>query len=53
MKNRMYLESFLSWFESRMASSFTETNHTAKVGYPFYVLKHELGENWSLYHRII
>jgi len=22
-------------------------------GYQVYVLKHELGENWSLYHKII
>jgi hypothetical protein len=28
MKNRMDLDSFLSWFERRMASSLTETNHT-------------------------
>ncbi|ALI36297.1 hypothetical protein NMY3_02096 [Candidatus Nitrosocosmicus oleophilus] len=53
MKNRMDLESFLSWFETRMASSLTETNHTLQDGYQVYVLKHELGENWSLYHKII
>ncbi len=53
MKNRMDLESFLSWFETRMTSSLTETNHTMQDGYHVYVLKHELGENWSLYHKII
>ena len=53
MKNRMDLESFLSWFETRMASSLTETNHTMQDGYHVYILKHELGENWSLYHKII
>ena len=53
MKNRMDLESFLSWFETRMASSLTETNPTVQAGYRIYVLKHELGENWSLYHKII
>jgi hypothetical protein len=53
MKNRMDLDSFLSWFERRMASSLTETNHTIQDGYHVYVLKHELGENWSLYHKIV
>lgn len=53
MKNRMDLDSFLSWFERRMASSLTETNHTLQDGYHVYVLKHELGKNWSLYHKII
>lgn len=52
MKNRMDLESFLSWFETRMASSLTETNQTMQDGYHVYILKHELGENWSLYHKI-
>jgi len=53
MKNKMDLDSFLSWFETRMASSLTETNHTIQDGYHVYVLKHELGENWSLYHKIV
>jgi hypothetical protein len=53
MKNRMDLDSFLSWFETRMTSSLTETNHTIQDGYHVYVLKHELGENWSLYHKIV
>jgi hypothetical protein len=53
MKNKMDLDSFLSWFETRMTSSLTETNHTIQDGYHVYVLKHELGENWSLYHKIV
>ncbi|HET6588930.1 MAG TPA: hypothetical protein VFG45_02075 [Candidatus Nitrosocosmicus sp.] len=53
MKNRMDLDSFLSWFETRMTSSLTETNHTIQDGCHIYVLKHELGENWSLYHKIV
>lgn len=44
MKNRMDLESFLSWFETRMASSLAETNHTVQNGYHIYVLKHNLGK---------
>jgi hypothetical protein len=53
MKNRMDLDSFLSWFETRMNSSLTETNHSIQNGFHAYVLKHELGENWSLYHKIV
>src|SRR6478735_8551357 len=53
MKNRMDLESFLSWFETRMDSSLTEINHSIQNGFHVYILKHELGENWSLYHKII
>ena len=53
MKNKMDLDSFLSWFETRMNSSLTETNHSIQNGFHVYVLRHELGENWSLYHKII
>ena len=53
MKNRMDIDSFLSWFETRMNSSSTETNHSIQNGFNVYVLKHELGENWSLYHKIV
>ncbi|MDQ4073631.1 MAG: hypothetical protein M3162_04920 [Thermoproteota archaeon] len=53
MKNRMDLDSFLSWFEIRMTSSLTETNHSIQDGYHVYILRHELGHNWSLYHKVI
>jgi hypothetical protein len=53
MKNKMDLDSFLSWFETRMNSSLTETNHSIQNGFHVYVLKHELGENWPLYHKIV
>lgn len=53
MKNKMDLQSFLSWFEIRMNSSSIEINHTVTNGLHIYVLKHELGENWSLYHKIV
>jgi hypothetical protein len=53
MKNKMDLDSFLSWFETRMNSSLTETNHSIQNGFHVYVLRHELGENWSLYHKIV
>ena len=53
MKIGMDLDSFLSWFETRMKSSLTESNHSIQNGFHVYVLKHELGENWSLYHKIV
>lgn len=53
MKNKMDLDSFLSWFETRMNSSLTETNHSVQNGFHVYILKHDLGKNWSLYHKIV
>ncbi len=53
MKNRMDIDSFLSWFETRMKSSLTKINHSVENGFHVYILKHELGENWSLYHKIV
>jgi hypothetical protein len=53
MKNRMDIESFLSWFEARMKSSLIEMNHSDQNGTHIYTLKHDLGRNWSLYHKII
>ncbi|WP_458747393.1 toxin-antitoxin system HicB family antitoxin [Candidatus Nitrosocosmicus sp. T] len=53
MKNRMDIESFISWFEARMKSSLIEMNHSDQNGTHIYTLKHDLGRNWSLYHKII
>src|SRR6478752_1841220 len=41
------------FIKNRMNSSSTETNHSIQNGFNVYVLKHELGENWSLYHKIV
>ena len=51
MKSRMDLDSFLSWFETRMKNSSIEFSHAAKDGRHTYVMKHDLGYNWSLYHK--
>jgi hypothetical protein len=54
MKHKMDLESFLNWFETRMKASFVEVSHRiAEDGKHSYILKHDLGRNWSIYHRII
>ncbi len=54
MKSRMDLESFLSWFEMRIKTSSIDFNHSRPVnGRHTYVIKHDLGYNWSLYHKTI
>lgn len=47
-KSKLDVDSFISWFLSRMknCSEITENKET-------YILKHELGENWSLYHETV
>ena len=54
MKGSLTLESFLSWLKTRM-------EHSSKVNYAIennghqirIIFKHDLGENWSIYHKII
>lgn len=53
MKSRMDLESFLSWLETRLKSSSMEFSHSVKDGRHVYIIKHDLGRNWSLYHKTI
>ena len=53
MKGDIDLESFLSWFEVRMKASSIEINHNVKNDTHTIILKHDLGENWSLYHKTV
>ncbi len=54
MKSRMDLQSFLSWFEMRIKTSSIEFSHNVlENGRHIYVIKHDLGYNWSLYHKTI
>lgn len=54
MKSKMDLESFLSWLETRMKnSSSVEFSHSLKDDRHVYVIKHDLGRNWSLYHKLM
>lgn len=53
MKSRMDLESFLSWLETRLKSSSMEFSHSVKNDRHVYIIKHDLGRNWSLYHKTI
>jgi hypothetical protein len=53
MKGDISLASFLSWFEMRMKASSIEINHNIKNGYHTFIVKHDLGDNWSLYHKTV
>ncbi len=53
MNTRIDLETFVSWFEMRMKNSSIQFSHKFENGSHNYVIKHELGYNWSLYHKTI
>jgi hypothetical protein len=53
MKSKMDLQSFLSWFEMRMKNSSIEFSHRLVNYTHTYVMKHELGYNWSLYQKTL
>jgi len=53
MKGKIDLSSFISWFEMRMKSSSIEVSHSKQNGQHIYIVKHDLGYNWSLYHKTV
>jgi hypothetical protein len=53
MRGKMDLKSFLSWFELRMTNSNVHVNHVEEDDLHRYVMKHDLGKNWSLYNKTI
>lgn len=53
MKGSMDVDSFVSWFVTRMKISDFEMNHTVKNSTNNYIIKHDLGINWSLYHKTV
>jgi hypothetical protein len=56
MKGRIDVKTFLSWFETRMKTSSIEiTHHRLKDNdnKHSYIIKHDLGKNWSLYHKTL
>jgi hypothetical protein len=58
MKGSLTLESFLSWLKTRMEYS-SKVNCTIEDSISYInpqikiIFKHDLGENWSIYHKII
>ena len=53
MKGKVDQRSFMSWFLSRMKNCSEISSNDDEDGNSTYILKHDLGENWSLYHKII
>lgn len=53
MKGTMDIDSFVSWFVTRMKMSDFDMNHTTKGSKHSYIIKHDLGYNWSLYHKTV
>lgn len=53
MKGKIDIESFLSWFELRMINSAVQVSTIHEQNFHRYVMKHELGKNWSLYHKTV
>lgn len=53
MRGKMDLISFLLWFETRMINSSVQVSHTRDNGFHTYVMKHDIGKNWSMYHKTI
>lgn len=53
MKSEMDITSFLSWLEMRFRHSAIEFNHRVSNYSHTYVMKHDLGYNWSVYHKTL
>ncbi|MGI0006546.1 MAG: hypothetical protein ACREAR_00950 [Nitrosotalea sp.] len=54
MKGQIDIQSFFAWFELRMINSAVQVSHIHEDdGFHRYVMKHELGKNWSVYHKTI
>ncbi|MFZ0514575.1 MAG: hypothetical protein WAM14_23425 [Candidatus Nitrosopolaris sp.] len=53
MKSKIDLDSFLSWLEVRMKNSSVEISHNIEGSTHTYILKHDLGENYSLFQKTV
>jgi len=53
MKRKFDLDSFLSWLETRMRNSSVEISHNREGSTHTYVLKHDLGKNFSLFQKTL
>jgi hypothetical protein len=59
MKGSLTLESFLSWLKTRMEHCsevnyvVEEQNNSSPSHQIKMIFKHDLGEDWSIYHKII
>ena len=53
MKGDVDIDSFMSWFEIQMVNSSVQVSHMSENGIHTFVMKHDLGKNWSLYNKKI
>jgi hypothetical protein len=53
MKNKVDIDSFLEWFESRMKNSSMQLSHIVNGNIHTYTMKHDICLNWSLYYKTI
>jgi hypothetical protein len=58
MKHRIDIDSFLEWFETRMKTTSVELSHQRAEDnnnniIHSYILKHDFGNNWSIFHKTI
>ncbi len=53
MKGETDVLSFMSWFEMQMINSSVQVSHMSDDGTHTFVMKHDLGKNWSLYNKTI
>jgi len=53
MKGETDVDSFMSWFEMQMVNSSVQVSHMDDDGTHTFVMKHDLGKNWSLYNKTI
>ena len=53
MKGDVDVDSFMSWFEIQMVNSSVQVSHMSEKGVHTFVMKHDLGKNWSLYNKTI
>jgi predicted DNA-binding ribbon-helix-helix protein len=54
MKGNLSPSSFIDWFLPRMKnSSASVASKSNSDGVQSYVIKHDMGENWSLYHKTV
>ena len=53
MNKKSNWESFLRWFEKRMQNTSIEINDRKDNKKHTFIIKHNIGENWSLYHKTI
>jgi DNA-directed RNA polymerase subunit L len=51
-KGKLDVDSFVSWFLSRMKNC-SEIMENKENGTSTYIIKHDIGMNWSLYHKTV